>query len=231
LATVVHGELHSYLGWRPNDLFLSGPTIADNHSNRQIGIILGVRDAIRVLKQEIGRTDLDLAAAEADFMTDPRQRGALSAEGKYEDGIVRLRRFMRRSGLSVVGSGASSDRKRFFDSWGRFLDRASAALPEVVNDSKRNSQWAYQASVDDDFYLAQGYAFVLYCLTERIADTARDNPEVPSEVAAVRVDLAALREVVTTKPLIVLTDSGRKSIENELHALGILVVRSLHSAV
>ena len=40
LAALVDHELSGPTGWRPNDIYLWGPTLwADNNSNRQLGII------------------------------------------------------------------------------------------------------------------------------------------------------------------------------------------------
>src|SRR5271168_1070703 len=49
LAEIVDHELRSGFGWRPNDLFIWGPTVmADDNSWRQIGIIMAVRETSRV---------------------------------------------------------------------------------------------------------------------------------------------------------------------------------------
>src|SRR5438132_7909285 len=45
LAEIMDHELHSSFGWRPNDFWLWGPKVlADNNSNRQLGIIMAVRE-------------------------------------------------------------------------------------------------------------------------------------------------------------------------------------------
>src|ERR1022692_2557599 len=51
LAEIMDHELHSPFGWRPNDFFLWGPRVlADNNADRQIGIIMAVRETTRIFK-------------------------------------------------------------------------------------------------------------------------------------------------------------------------------------
>ena len=49
LAAIMDHELHSGFGWRPNDFVLWGPRVmADNNADRQLGIIMAVRETTRV---------------------------------------------------------------------------------------------------------------------------------------------------------------------------------------
>src|SRR5271154_6013101 len=54
LAEIMDHELHTGFGWRPNDFFLWGPYLmADNNANRQLGIIMAVRETTRVFKDNL----------------------------------------------------------------------------------------------------------------------------------------------------------------------------------
>src|SRR5688500_20278072 len=51
IIAVVEHELGGVTGWRPNDFILWGPSVvADNNANRQLGIIMAVRETVRVFK-------------------------------------------------------------------------------------------------------------------------------------------------------------------------------------
>src|SRR5262245_59479137 len=72
LAAIMEHEL-SGTGWRPNDFILWGPTLwADNNSNRQLGIILAVRESTRAFKDHMTKVssnqyDPNLVKAETSF--------------------------------------------------------------------------------------------------------------------------------------------------------------------
>ena len=232
MATIVDHELHSDFGWRPNDFPLWGPqTLGDNDANRQIGVILGVRSALAVLKGQIGSADPDLSIAETDFQTDPTQRGNDSAEARYQDGVVHLRQFARRQEETPldperIDHGAKN--WHFFREWGKFLGTAPTALRDSEHPESRS--WTYQTEVDDGFYRTQGYAFVIYCLSEQIVATLRHSPDFSANANEVEGNLAALRDGVTTKPLMVWSDSAREALEKNLHLFGTSVEGKYASA-
>ncbi len=76
LAEIMDRELHSTFGWRPNDFFLWGPKVlADNNANRQLGIIMAVRETMRVFKDHLTKVssneyDPNLVVADTDFRND-----------------------------------------------------------------------------------------------------------------------------------------------------------------
>src|SRR5690348_17854044 len=78
LAEIMDHELHTGFGWRPNDFFLWGPHVmADNNANRQLGIILVVRETTRVFKDHLTKIssneyDPNLVIADTDFAMTPR---------------------------------------------------------------------------------------------------------------------------------------------------------------
>ena len=54
LAEIMDHELHTGFGWRPNDFFLWGPHLmADNNANRQLGIIMAVRETMRSMSEKV----------------------------------------------------------------------------------------------------------------------------------------------------------------------------------
>src|SRR3954470_19391981 len=54
VISVMDHELDSVTGWRPNDFILWGPMLfADNNANRQLGIILAIRETTRVFKDHL----------------------------------------------------------------------------------------------------------------------------------------------------------------------------------
>src|SRR5258706_722928 len=60
VAAVMEHELDSFGGWRPNDFFLWGPAVlGDNKANRQLGIILAVRETVRVFKDHLTKISSD----------------------------------------------------------------------------------------------------------------------------------------------------------------------------
>ena len=76
LAAIMDHELHDGFGWRPNDFYLWGPHVmADNNANRQLGIILAVRETMRVFKDHLTKIssneyDPNLVIADTDFRND-----------------------------------------------------------------------------------------------------------------------------------------------------------------
>src|ERR1700730_9505406 len=100
LAEIVDHELHSTFGWRPNDFFLWGPKVlADNNANRQLGIIMAVRETMRVFKDHLTKVssneyDQNLVVADTDFRNDAQKWILPSAESKYDDGIKHLRMYV-----------------------------------------------------------------------------------------------------------------------------------------
>src|SRR5258708_5590598 len=100
LAEIVDHELHTGFGWRPNDLFIWGPTVmADNNASRQIGIIMAVRETSRVFKDDLTKIssneyDPNLVVADTDFRNDAERWILPSPERKYRDGVKHLRLYV-----------------------------------------------------------------------------------------------------------------------------------------
>src|SRR5512143_3444169 len=159
LAALVEHELGGATGWRPNDFVLWGPVLfADNNANRQLGILLAVRESTRVLKDHLMKVssteyDPNLVAADTAFRNDMTRIWLPSAESKLRDGVRALRRYV--DGLhaqpptSKPIEGRNMELIRLFQAWGDLLGDAHARLY-----TEPDSVW----DVDDDFYHPQAYA-------------------------------------------------------------------------
>ena len=101
VAEIMEHELHSGFGWRPNDFFLWGPKIGpDNNSDRQLGIIQAIRETVRIFKDHLTKVssnqyDPNLVIADTDFRNDAEKWILPTPEGKYEDGVSRLKQYVR----------------------------------------------------------------------------------------------------------------------------------------
>src|SRR5713226_3121786 len=100
LAAIMENELNGVIGWRPNDFPLWGMHVmADNSANRQLGIIMAVRETARVFKDHLTKVssneyDPNLVIADTDFRNDALKWILPSAEGKYKDGVQHLRLYV-----------------------------------------------------------------------------------------------------------------------------------------
>src|ERR1700728_1058552 len=100
IAEIMDHELHTGFGWRPNDFVLWGPYLmADNNSNRQLGIVMAVRETVRVFKDYLTKVssdeyDMNLVIADTDFRNDASRWILPSAEAKYDDGVLHLRMYV-----------------------------------------------------------------------------------------------------------------------------------------
>src|ERR1700733_7520594 len=101
MAEIVDHELNSGFGWRPNDLFIWGPTVmADNNASRQVGIIMAIRETSRVFKDDLTKIssneyDPNLVIADTDFRNDAERWILPSPENKYSDGVAHLRLYVK----------------------------------------------------------------------------------------------------------------------------------------
>ena len=211
LAEIMDHELHTGFGWRPNDFFLWGPKVlADNNANRQLGIIMAVRETMRVFKDHLTKVssneyDPNLVVADTDFRNDAERWILPAPEGKYADGVAHLRAY-------VVGLHANPETSRelnqravelirLVQSWTDMLGDAHAMLYETnTYAGEPISAW----DDDDLFYHAQGYTHVMYYMMQAVrreyADQIKQDP-----VLATLMDetTLALGKAAVLKPLIV----------------------------
>lgn len=214
VAAIVEHELTG-TGWRPNDFILWGPTLwADNNANRQLGIILAVRESTRLFKDHMTKVssnqyDPNLVTAETTFRNDEYKFWFPAAETRYREGVAALRHYV--AGLRTTPPSSSPLNRRnvelirLLQSWGDMLGDAHAILFKSHEpDGSAVALW----DTDDYFYYAQGIAHVLHHLTRAlIREYAPDLQNRPTVSMLMNEIAVALEEAGTSKPLIVL-DGG-----------------------
>jgi hypothetical protein len=212
LAEIMEHELDTGFGWRPNDFFLWGPRVmADNNANRQLGIIMAVRETMRVFKDHLTKVssneyDPNLITADTDFRNDAEKWILPSAEGKYRDGIAHLRAYVAGLHAKPETSRELVQRNveliRLLQSWTDMLGDAHAMLYMT---RKPDGSPIHSWEDDNYFYHAQGYAHVMYymmlALRREYADPIKADP-VLQTLFGEAID--PLGKAATMKPLIVL---------------------------
>src|SRR5580658_10652910 len=211
LAAIVEHELHTGFGWRPNDFFLWGPNVAaDNNSDRQLGIIMAMRETLRVFKDHLTKVssnqyDPNLVIADTDFRNDAERWILPAPEGKYADGVAHLRAY-------VVGLHANPETSRelnqrtvelirLMQSWTDMLGDAHAMLYQTSSyGGKPTSAW----ECDDLFYHAQGYTHVMFYMMKAVSrEYAGPIKEDPILISLMDETTEALGKAAVLKPLIV----------------------------
>jgi hypothetical protein len=216
LAQIVEHELHSTFGWRPNDFFPWGPKVmADNNADRQLGIIMAVRETTRVFKDHLTKIssneyDRNLVVADTDFRNDAERWILPAPETKYQDGANHLRAYVAGLHANPETSRELNQRSvemiRLFQTWTDLLGDAHAMLYRTRSyGGKPVHAW----DCDHLFYHAQGYAHVMYYMMlacrREYAGQIKEDP-----VLATLFDeaTAALGRAATLKPLIVFNGSA-----------------------
>ena len=175
LAAIMENELDGVFGWRPNDFFPWGMHVmADNNANRQLGIIMAVRETTRVFKDHLTKIssneyDPNLVIADTDFRNDAQKWMLPSSEYKYRDGVRRLHLYVAGLHATPQTSRELNQRNvelvRLIQAWGDLLGDAHANLYRTRNnDGSPIRSW----QVDDYFYHAQGYAAVIYYMMQAV---------------------------------------------------------------
>jgi hypothetical protein len=216
IAAVMEHELDSVTGWRPNDFFLWGPKLfADNNANRQLGIILAVRETTRVLKDHLTKVSSDqydpkLVDADTMFRNDAEKLLFPSAESRFRRGVEDLKSYI--AGLhenpprSKLLNRRNIELIRLFQSWSDMLGDAHSSL--------------YRDDVgflhtDDVFYHAQGVAHVMYHVMRAVHveyQTGFQNRPILDTL--LEECAAALYQAAVLKPLVVLDGSPASVFAN-----------------
>lgn len=169
LEAIVHHELSGITGWRPNDLFIWGPTLwADNNSNRQLGIIQATRESVRVFRDNLTKVsateyDDNLVRVDTLLRNDEFKWWFPSAERRFGQGTEALRDYL--AGLRATPPTSKPINRRnvelirLFQAWTDLLGGAHADL-------YRDDASFFR--IDDYFYKAQGFAHVMVHLTEAV---------------------------------------------------------------
>src|SRR5208282_4346021 len=227
MAEIMDHELKGTFGWRPNDFILWGPTVmADNNANRQIGILVALRETCRVFKDHLTKIssneyDPNLVLADSDFRNDPYRWMLPAAETKYRSGVAHLRDYVAGLHTNPPTSRELNQRNvelmRLMQAWSDILGDAHANLYRTRTDAGAPMRpW----TVDNYFYEAQGNAHVIYYMMKAVKReyyiALRTKP-----VLATLFDEAIepLGQAAVMKPLIVLDGSPSGIFANHRHNL------------
>lgn len=215
LAAVMENELNGFFGWRPNDFFLWGMRVmADNNANRQLGIIMAVRETTRVFKDHLTKVssneyDPNLVIADTDFRNDAQKWILPSAESKYRDGVRHLHLYVAGLHANPETSRELNQRNvelvRLFQAWGDMLGDAHANLYRTRKD---DGSAVHAWDVDDYFYHAQGYAAVMFYMMQAVKreyHQALTTKPVLAQLFDETID--PLGKAAMMKPLVVLNGS------------------------
>ena len=215
LAAIMDHELHTGFGWRPNDFFLWGPKVgADNNADRQLGIIMAVRETTRIFKDHLTKVssnqyDPNLVIADTDFRNDAEKWILPSAESKYDDGIKHLRMYVAGLHTTPPDSRELNTRAveliRLIQTWTDLLGDAHANLYRTAKD---DGSPVHSWDCDHYFYHSQGYAHVMYhmmiALEREYAGQIKDDPVLKTLFDD---SIDALGKAAVMKPLIVMNGS------------------------
>jgi hypothetical protein len=227
LAAIMENELNGGFGWRPNDFFLWGMRVmADNNANRQLGIIMAVRETMRIFKDHLTKVssneyDPNLVIADTDFRNDAQRWMLPSAESKYRDGVRHLRLYLAGLHATPETSRELNQRNveliRLFQSWGDMLGDAHANLYRTRKD---NGSAVHSWDVDDYFYHAQGYAHVMYYMMQAVKREYHQSLTTKPVLAQLFDEsIDPLGKAAVLKPLIVLDGAPDGLFANHRHNL------------
>jgi len=226
VVAIMDRELSSTTGWRPNDLFIWGPTLwADNNSNRQLGIIQATRESVRVLRDHLTKVsateyDQNLVDADTKFRNDEYKFWFPSAEGRYREGIAGLERYIAGLETTPVTSKPINRRNveliRLFQAWTDLLGGAHANL---------YTEDASFFETDDHFYRAQGMAHVMAHLATAVQREYQTELEQRDTVVELLAQvLRSLRRAAVLKPLVVLDGAPDGLTANHRRNLDVYIV-------
>jgi hypothetical protein len=188
--------------------------MADNNANRQLGIIMAVRETTRVFKDHLTKVssneyDPNLVIADTDFRNDAQKWILPSAESKYRDGVRHLHLYVTGLHANPETSRELNQRNvelvRLFQAWGDMLGDAHANLYRTRKD---DGSAVHAWDVDDYFYHAQGYAAVMFYMMQAVKreyHQALTTKPVLAQLFDESID--PLGKAAMMKPLVVLNGS------------------------
>jgi hypothetical protein len=206
-------ELDGTFGWRPNDFLLWGPTLwADNNAHRQQGIIHGIRETMRVFKDNLTKVssnvyDHNLVEADTMFRNDEEKLFFPSAENRFSKGVAYLDDYVKGLHSDPPTSRPLNRRVieliKLFEVWTDLLGDGHANL---YRERERDGGPVRVWKTDNYFYEAQGYAHVMYYMMQAVRREYGEDLKGSVEFLFDEV-LDALEKAHTLKPLIVLDGS------------------------
>jgi len=209
LAAVVEQELEGGTGWRPNDFIAWSPSLwADNNANRQLGIILAVRESTRVFRDHLTKVsateyDPNLVDADTKLRNDEYKFWFPSAESRFREAAKSLRAYV--AGLAQTPPVSKPLNRRNVE-----LIRLLQTWTDMLGDAHSNllRDDASFFATDDYFYHAQGVTHVMYhlmrALRREYAGSLAGRETVQSMMDHV---IASLGTAAVMKPLVVLDGS------------------------
>lgn len=209
LAAVVEQELEGWTGWRPNDFIAWSPSLwADNNANRQLGIILAVRESTRVFRDHLTKVsateyDPNLVDADTKLRNDEYKFWFPSAESRFREAAKSLRAYV--AGLAQTPPVSKPLNRRNVE-----LIRLLQTWTDMLGDAHSNllRDDASFFATDDYFYHAQGVTHVMYhlmrALRREYAASLAGRETVQSMMDHV---IASLGTAAVMKPLVVLDGS------------------------
>lgn len=227
-ATIMDAELSGTTGWRPNDLFLWGPTLlADNNASRQLGILQALRETVRVFKDHLTKIssdeyDKNLVQADNLLRNDAQKWAFPSAEDRYGKAVERLQAYVEGLKTDPPTSRQINARNvelmRLIQVWGDILGSAHADL------MRDDAPWF---QVDDVFYHTTGNCHVMAQMLPAIRlEYSREVESRPILGKLFEEAEAPLLKCATMKPLIVLNGGDTSFLANQRRNLDAYVTEA-----
>jgi hypothetical protein len=227
-AAIMQHELGGFTGWRPNDLPPWGPALGpDNNASRQIGILLALRETIRIAKDNLTKVSSDvydpnLVQADNLLRNDPEKWAFPSAESRYERAIERLNDYADGLAKDPPTSRPINARNveliRLLSAWTDLLGGAHADL------FGNRVGWF---KLDDVYYQASGYCHVIAHMIPSIQieydRELTSRPVLSQLLAEAQVPLA---RCATMKPIAVLNGGDTSALANHRRNLDAYVTEA-----
>lgn len=227
-AAIMAAELNGFTGWRPNDLPPWGPTLGpDNNASRQMGILLTLRETIRVAKDHLTKVSSDqydpnLVQADNLLRNDPEKWAFPSAESRYEKAIERLQAYVEGLGTPPPTSRPINARNvelmRLIQTWTDLLGGSHADL-------FGNRVGWFQ--IDDVYYQASGTCHVMAHMIPAIqVEYSRELESRPVLAQLFAEAQAPLARCATMKPLVILNGGDTSVLANHRRNLDAYVTEA-----
>lgn len=227
-AAIMAGELNGFTGWRPNDLLPWGPTIGpDNNASRQIGILLTLRETIRVAKDHLTKVssdqyDSNLLQADNLLRNDPEKWAFPSAESRYRDAVKRLEAY-------VAGLAATPPTSRPINVRNVELMRLIQAWTDLLGGSHGDLFGNRVAwfQIDDVYYQASGVCHVMAHMIPAIEiEYSRELESRPVLKQLFAESQAPLARCAVMKPFVVLNGGDTSLLANHRRNLDAYVTEA-----